>query len=87
MAIIQGWVGHATSANTDKAKQEFGGMLVSGEEVLCAYKWVRDPIVFTTHRIIYVDVQGITGKKKSYMQGGWIWMPSFVFGFEGSQNR
>ena len=67
MGIIDGWVGHATSTKTDEAKEEFGEMLVRGEEVLAAYKWVRDQIVFTTHRIIYVDVQGITGKKKSFM--------------------
>ena len=42
-------------------------MLIRDEQVLAAYKWVRDKVVFTTHRIIHVDVQGITGKKKSFI--------------------
>ena len=67
MGIIDGLVGHASSANIDEAKEEFGGMLVRGEEVLSAYKWVRDKLVFTTHRVIYVDVQGLTGRKKSFI--------------------
>ena len=66
MAIIQGLMGHATNTNIEEAKEEFGGLLIRGEEVLCAYKWARDKIVFTTHRIIYEDVQGLTGRKKSY---------------------
>ena len=67
MGIIDGMVGHATNANVDEAKAEFGEMLIRNEQVLMAYKWVRDKVVFTTHRIIHVDVQGITGKKKSFI--------------------
>ena len=66
MGIIQGWAGHATSTDVDSARQEFGDLLVRTEEILAAYKWVRDQAVFTTHRIIHIDVQGITGRKKSY---------------------
>ncbi len=31
-----------------------------------AFQTVRDQVVFTNKRIISIDVQGITGKKKSY---------------------
>lgn len=41
-------------------------LIVPGEEVLDSYKAVRDGIVFTTKRIIIVNVQGITGKKVDY---------------------
>ena len=67
MGIIDGMVGHATSSNLEEAKAEFGEMQVRGEQVLTAYKWVRDQVVFTTHRIIHVDVQGLTGRKKSFI--------------------
>ncbi len=67
MGIIDGMVGHATNTNVDEAKAEFGQMLIRDEQVLAAYKWVRDKVVFTTHRIIHVDVQGLTGKKKSFI--------------------
>ncbi len=41
-------------------------LLVEGEEILGAYKSVRDGIVFTSFRLIIINVQGITGKKKDF---------------------
>ncbi|MCD8050145.1 MAG: PH domain-containing protein [Clostridiales bacterium] len=41
-------------------------LLIPGEEVLGSYTAMRDYIVFTNKRVISVNVQGITGKKKDY---------------------
>jgi len=41
-------------------------MLVPGEQIIGTYKAMRDGVVFTTKRIIAVNVQGITGKKADY---------------------
>jgi len=41
-------------------------LLVQGEEVVGVYKAMRDYIVFTSKRVISVNVQGVTGKKKDY---------------------
>jgi len=41
-------------------------LIVPGEEVLNGFQSMRDGIVFTTMRIIVVNVQGITGKKVDY---------------------
>lgn len=41
-------------------------LLVDDEELISAYKSLRDIIVFTTKRIIAINVQGITGKKIDY---------------------
>lgn len=41
-------------------------LLVAGEEVIDAYRSIRDGIVFTNKRMILVNVQGITGKKVDY---------------------
>ncbi|MBO5373267.1 MAG: PH domain-containing protein [Lachnospiraceae bacterium] len=41
-------------------------LLVSGEEVVGVYKGMRDYVVFTTKRLIAVNVQGMTGKKKDF---------------------
>jgi hypothetical protein len=41
-------------------------LLVDGEQVVAAYKGPRDHVVFTTKRIVAVNVQGITGKKKDF---------------------
>ncbi|GAB3249786.1 PH domain-containing protein [Kineosporia babensis] len=41
-------------------------LLIHGEELIHAFKSVRDLVVFTNKRIIAVDVQGMTGKKKDF---------------------
>lgn len=47
-------------------REEVLGLLVDGEVIDSAFKTVRDQLVFTNKRIIAIDVQGITGKRKSY---------------------
>ena len=47
-------------------EQRVVDLIVPGEEVLDSYKALRDGIVFTTKRIIIINVQGITGKKVDY---------------------
>ena len=39
-------------------------MLLEGESLVAAYKTVRDQVVFTTHRIFMVDMQGLTGTRQ-----------------------
>lgn len=41
-------------------------MFVDGEEIIGTYQTIRDGVVFTTKRIIVINVQGITGKKKDF---------------------
>ena len=50
----------------DNVRREVYGLLVSDEECVAAFQTVRDQLVFTNKRIISIDVQGITGKRKSY---------------------
>ncbi len=45
---------------------DVNGLLISGEEPVLAFQTIRDQLVFTNKRIIAIDVQGITGKRKSY---------------------
>ncbi len=47
-------------------KKKVKDLIVSGEDVLGSYKALRDGVVFTTKRIIVINVQGITGKKVDY---------------------
>ena len=57
-----------------KLKKTFGDvqniqvspLLVSGEEIISTYSAIRDYVVFTNKRLIIVNVQGMTGKKKDY---------------------
>lgn len=41
-------------------------LLIDDEKMVAAFKTVRDQLIFTTKRIISVDVQGITGRRKSF---------------------
>ena len=41
-------------------------MFVPGEEIVGSFQTIRDGVVFTNKRIITINVQGITGKKKDF---------------------
>jgi hypothetical protein len=41
-------------------------LLIDGETVIDAFKSMRDGVVFTSRRIIVVNVQGMTGSKKDF---------------------
>ena len=52
------------SVSNDTFSSVITPLMVNGEEILSSYQTVRDGVVFTTKRIIAVNIQGITGKKK-----------------------
>lgn len=52
--------------NISEVRDEVTGLLTNGEEIVAAFKTIRDQLIFTNKRVISVDVQGITGKKKSF---------------------
>lgn len=54
------------SKTSPDAAKDILPLLVPGEDVIGVYKAIRDYVVFTTKRIISVNVQGMTGKKKDY---------------------
>ena len=41
-------------------------MFVSGETIIGSFQTIRDGVVFTNKRIITINIQGITGKKKDF---------------------
>lgn len=46
--------------------EKVSALLLPGETVIDAYSSMRDGVVFTSKRIIALNVQGITGSKKDY---------------------
>lgn len=52
--------------NPNSILPELAPLLIYGEEILGAYKGIRDYVVFTNKRVIAVNVQGLTGKKKDF---------------------
>jgi hypothetical protein len=49
-----------------EAYAELTGILLPDEQVLLAFKGIRDSVTFTNRRIVALNVQGLTGKKKDY---------------------
>ncbi|GAB2965730.1 PH domain-containing protein [Saccharothrix stipae] len=41
-------------------------ILIQGEQIVSSFKTVRDFVVFTNKRVIAVNVQGMTGRKKDF---------------------
>lgn len=52
--------------SNDEVRGEVDGLQIADEKVEFAFKTIRDQLVFTNKRIISIDVQGITGKRKSF---------------------
>ena len=52
--------------DVSSVKTQVFGLLIEGEEIVAAFRTIRDQLVFTNKRIISIDVQGLTGLKKSF---------------------
>lgn len=73
MAVIgSGIVGDSNTFNLkeikiSKVRKEVLEFLLFDEEIIQAFETIRDQVVFTSKRIFVINVQGITGKKTSYI--------------------
>lgn len=50
----------------DTFRSQIEPILTGSESILSTYKGIRDGVVFTNKRIIAINVQGLTGKKKDF---------------------
>lgn len=66
MSIISGLIGNAAETDIAAVKKDYGKLLGREENIVKAYQWVRDLLIFTDYRLILVDIQGATGKKVDY---------------------
>ena len=53
-------------ADPNQYRDELGPLLVPGEEFYLAFTGIRDSVLFTNKRLISINVQGLTGKKRDY---------------------
>jgi hypothetical protein len=67
MAFLSGILGHAGELDLSQAKAEYGRLLGSDENIEISYKIIRDVILLTDQRILFIDKQGITGRKIEYL--------------------
>ncbi len=66
MGLFSGLMGNASEIDVAKLRDELGPLLAEGETLEKAYQLVRDMVLFTSRRIIFVSKQGLTGHKVEY---------------------
>ncbi len=66
MSFLQNMLGNATTATPEEYNPLVSNLLIENESVFTAFKTIRDYIIFTNERLILVDAQGLTGRKKSF---------------------
>ena len=66
MSILDGLMGGSSEMTPAQAQKEFGTLLGEGERIERAYKLVRDHMLFTDRRLIFVDRPGVSGAKIDY---------------------
>ncbi|MBG8554177.1 PH domain-containing protein [Hymenobacter guriensis] len=67
MGLLDGLLGNASENDAQEIQQELNRILAAGERVEKAYAILRDQIIFTNQRLLLVDKQGVTGKKREIM--------------------
>lgn len=66
MGLLSGLLGNAAEADVADVEKTLERVLADDERVERAFQLVRDLLIFTNHRFILVDRQGLTGKKTTY---------------------
>ena len=67
MGLLNGLMGNATEVDAKALQAEFAQVLVAGEPIEKAYQLIRDMLLFTDKRLIFVNKQGLTGSKVEYL--------------------
>ena len=66
MGLFSALIGNAGAVSQEELKNEYGKLLIEGEEIELGFKLIRDLFIFTTKRLILIDKQGLTGNKIEY---------------------
>ena len=66
MGLLSALLGNASEADVEDVERTLEKILAEDERIERAFRLVRDLLIFTNHRFILVDRQGMTGKKTSY---------------------
>lgn len=66
MGLLDGLLGNASEIDVSAVAEELSPILSQTETVVQAYKIIRDLFVFTDKRLIFIDKQGVTGRKVDY---------------------
>lgn len=66
MGLFDALLGNSSEVSVDSLTKEFRPILCNDERIVAAYVLIRDKWIFTNKRLILLDVQGMTGKKREY---------------------
>jgi hypothetical protein len=64
--MFQGLFGNASEVDVKGLQKDLDALLADGEQVVKAFKIIRDLFIFTDKRLILIDKQGLTGRKAEY---------------------
>jgi len=53
----------STEIDVEDVQRDYAQALIPGEQVLAAFRSVRDVVFLTNYRLGMIDVQGLTGRK------------------------
>ena len=70
--------------SNEEGHQLVGDLLIDNEQIFSSFKGMRDMVIFTNRRIIAVNVQGITGKKKDFSSLPYSKIQAFSFETAGT---
>lgn len=66
MGLFSALLGNAGAVSQEQLINDYGKLLIEGEEIELGFKLLRDTFIFTTKRLILIDKQGLTGSKTEY---------------------
>ena len=75
---------HVHNSETDAL---FPQLLIDGEEILMSFRGMRDMVVFTSKRVIALNIQGMSGKKKDFTSLPYSKIQSFSVETAGTFDR
>ncbi|MHA2504250.1 MAG: PH domain-containing protein [Candidatus Kariarchaeaceae archaeon] len=60
-------IGNAVLTENEQTQKKLEDILTENERIELAFKVVRDRVVFTNKRLIFIDYQGATARKVDYI--------------------
>ena len=67
MGLFSGLLGNAGVVDPEKLAKDYAALLADDESIEVGFKLIRDTFIFTSRRLILVDIQGMTGRKTEYV--------------------
>lgn len=86
MSFLNELMGNAVAMSQEDATAKVEKFLVPNETVVTGFKLIRDSVIFTSERLVMINVQGLTGKKVSYTSIPYSSVKSFTMESAGTMD-